>query len=117
MNTFFSGRVDHFSWFMATVDLPVADYRRSPDRARNTVLHTVYTDQSVHYFRHGHCRLLRTSYGYVFPVLPYIQRDKKETKRLAESASHEQTTQVMINRKKNGQSVVISYTFMRSLTF
>jgi len=79
---------------MAPVDIPVADHRRPSDRARNTVLHTVHTDQSVHYFRHGHCSLLRTGDGHVFSILSYIQRDKKETKRLAESASHEQTTQV-----------------------
>lgn len=90
----FSGRVDHFSRSVATVDLSVAHHRRSSDRARNTVLHTVHTDQSVHYFRHGHRGLLRASNGHVFSVLPYIQRDKKETKRLAESASHKQTTQV-----------------------
>lgn len=90
----FSGRVDHFTGLMATLDISVADHRRSSDRARNSVLHTVHTDQSVHYFRHGHCRLLRAGNGHVFSVFPNIQRDKKETKRLAESASHEQTTQV-----------------------
>lgn len=86
--------MDHFTRLVATVDLPVADHRRSPDRARNTVLYTVHTDQSVHHFRHGHCRLLRTGDCDVFPVFPYIQRDEKETKRLAEPASHEQATQV-----------------------
>lgn len=90
----FSGRVDYFAGLMATVDLSVADHRRSTDRARNSVLHTVHTDQSVHYFRHGHCRLLRTGNGHVFSVLPNIQRDKKETKRFSKPASHEQTTQV-----------------------
>jgi len=90
----FSGRVDHFTRLMATVDLSVADHRRSSDRARNSVLYTIHTDQSVHYFRHGHCRLLRTGNGDVLSVFSYIQRDKKETKRLAKSASHEQTTQV-----------------------
>jgi hypothetical protein len=90
----FSGSMDHFAWLMAAVDLSMADHRRSPNRARNSVLYTVYTDQSVHYFRYSHCRLLRTGNGDVFSVFPYIQRDKKETKRLAESASHEQTTQV-----------------------
>jgi len=92
--SFSSGRVDHFSRSMAPVDIPVADHRRSPDRAGNTVLHTVHTDQSVHYLRHGHCRVLRAGDGHVFSVLSYIQRDEKETKRLAKSASHEQTTQV-----------------------
>lgn len=86
--------MDHIPRLMATVDLSVAHDRRSPDRARNTVLHTVHTDQSVHYFRHGNRGLLRAGDGHVFSVLPYIQRDEKETKRLAEPASHEQTTQV-----------------------
>lgn len=94
MILFFSGCVDHFSWSVAAMDLSVAGNRRSPDRASKTVLHTVYTDQSVHYFWHGHCGLLRTGDGHVFSVLPYIQRNKKETKRLAKSTSHEQTTQV-----------------------
>lgn len=86
--------MDHFTGLMAPLDLSMADHRRSSDCARNSVLHTVHIDQSVHYFRHGHCRLLRAGDGHVFSVLPNIQRDKKETKRLAESASHEQTTQV-----------------------
>lgn len=88
--------MDYFSRFMATVDLSMANYRRPSDRTRNTMLHTVYTDQSVHYFRDCNSRLLRTSIGNVLFVLPYIQRDKKETKRLAKSTSHEQTTQVNI---------------------
>lgn len=92
--TFFSGRVDHFSRSLAAVDLPVADHRGPSDRARDAVLHTVHTDQSVHHLRHGHRGLLRTGDSYVFPVFSYIQRDEKETKRLAEPASHEQTAQV-----------------------
>lgn len=91
---FFSGRVDHFSRSVAAVDLPVADHRRSSDRARNAVLHPVHTDQSVHHFRHGYRGLLRAGHGHVFSVLPHLQGDEKETKRLAESASHEQTAQV-----------------------
>lgn len=96
---------------MATVDLPVAYHRRSTNRARNTMLHTVYTDQSVHYFRHGNCRLLRTGNGNVFSVFSYIQRNKKETKRLAKSASHEQTTQVKTNNNKKIilQAVIIVF--------
>lgn len=80
---FFSGRVDRFSRSVATVDLPVADHRGSPNCARNTVLHTVHTDQPVHHLWHGHRGLLRTGYSHVLPVLSYIQRDEKETKRLA----------------------------------
>lgn len=93
-----SGRVDHFSRSVAAVDLPVADHRRSSDRSRNAVLHPVHTDQSVHHFRYGHRGLLRAGHGHVFFVLPHLQGDKKETERLAESASHEQTAQVRFDR-------------------
>lgn len=58
------------------------------------MLHTIHIDQSVHHLRHGHRSLLRAGDGHVFPVLSYIQRDEKETKRLAEPASYEQTAQV-----------------------
>jgi len=85
----FSGCMDHFARLMATVDLSVADHRRSSDRARNSVLYTVHTNQSVHYFWYSHCCFLRTGNSDVFSIFPYIQRDKKETKRLAESASNE----------------------------